>query len=186
MNDNTFTKITPQNMFDSGDLKILICYLLSALDEQVPATEMAQLFHYEGISNYFDVQTAIYDLERDGCIEKSGKDLYSVTEKGKTLSSTLKESVSSVLREKAYRAVVKMLRRYKTERDTDIEITKTDKGVLLTCSEKNGDALLFSFSLMLPNEAQAAALKNQILKDPKYYYESFIKILTENLPQGKE
>lgn len=182
--DSRFDRIAPENMFDSGDLKVLICYLLATVGEPVPATETAQLFHYEGISNYFDVQTAFYDLEQDGHIEQSagGKDLYRVSEKGRVLSHTLKESVSPILRDKVYHAVVKMLARYKYERDTDITIAKQPGGYLLTCRMMSGETTLCSYSILLPNEAQANALKEQILTDPKYYYDAFIRLLTEGIP----
>lgn len=182
--DFSFEKITPEDFFDSGDLKVLICYVLSALNEPVPATETAQLFHYEGIANYFDVQTALADLEKSGHITAvdGTPELYRITPQGVSLSATLRESVSATLRAKAYNAVVKMLARYKTERDTDIEITQGDSGFTLTCLARSGDTVLFSFSLLLPNEAQALALRERILTDPKYYYDSFIALLTEELP----
>lgn len=179
-----FERIVPENMFESADLKIIICYLLASINEPVPATETAQLFHYEGIANYFDTQTAIYELEKSGYIEPSisNKDLYVATPKGVSLSATLSNSVSSVLRTRVYNAVLKMLSRYKAERDTSIEITKTENGCLLTCSITNKDTVLFSFQIMLPNMLQAQALKQQILTDPKYYYDSFIKTLTDDIP----
>ena len=182
-NENGFEKLVPTDKFFGGDLKVLICYMLSALDEAVPATETTQLFHYEGIANYFDTQTAIYELEKEGYIEQSGKEnnLMAITEKGKTLSDTLKDSVSAVLREKVYAAVVKMLARYKAERDTDIKIEQKKSGFLLTYSVSGGSEDLISFSIMLPNMAQAKHLKEHILKNPKYYCDSFIDLLTENM-----
>ncbi len=177
-----FEKIVPNDFFDSGDLKILICYMLDSIKEPVPATETAQLFHYEGISNYFDTQTAIYDLEKNGYIVQSGKkDMFTVTQKGADLSNTLKENISSTLRTKVYNAVVKMLTRYKAERDTDIQIEQKPGGYLLTYKVSAGTETLVSFSIMLPNMSQATALKEQILKDPKYYCDSFINLLTEDL-----
>jgi predicted transcriptional regulator len=182
-NENRFEKLVPTDKFFGGDLKVLICYMLSALDETIPVTETTQLFHYEGIANYFDTQTAIYELEKEGYIEQSGKenDLMAITEKGKTLSDTLKDSVSAVLREKVYAAVVKMLARYKAERDTDIKIEQKESGFLLTYSVSGGSEDLISFSIMLPNMAQAKHLKEHILKNPKYYCDSFIDLLTENM-----
>ena len=182
-NENRFEKLVPTDKFFGGDLKVLICYMLSALDETIPVTETTQLFHYEGIANYFDTQTAIYELEKEGYIEHSGKenDLMAITEKGKTLSDTLKDSVSAVLREKVYGAVVKMLARYKAERDTDIKIEQKKSGFLLTYSVSGGSEDLISFSIMLPNMAQAKHLKEHILKNPKYYCDSFIDLLTENM-----
>lgn len=178
-----FEKITPENIFDSGDLKILICYLLDTLNEPVPATETAQLFHYEGITNYFDAQTAIYELSKDGYLEElpDQKDVYVITEKGRDLNRTLKDTVSLSLRDKTYKAVLKMLLRYKREKDTNILIERTDHGSLLTCKVTNKDDVLFSFQILLPNEAQANALREQILNDPKYYYDSFINTLTEDI-----
>ena len=182
--ENNFDKIVPEDIFLSGDLKVLICYLLTALNEAIPITETAQLFHYEGIANYFDTQTAIYELEKEGYIVKNekNKDMISATENGNMLSDTLKDSVSLILRDKIYTAVVKMLTRFKAERDTDIEITKEKSGYLLTYKVLGGEEPVISFSLMLPNMSQATALKEQILKNPKYYCDSLINLLTENIP----
>lgn len=182
--ENNFDKIVPQDMFISGDLKVLICYMLTSLKEAVPITETAQLFHYEGIANYFDTQTAIYELEKEGYVvrsENNGEMIFA-TQKGNLLSDTLKDSVSLILRDKVYTAVVKMLTRYKAERDTDIEITKQKSGYLLTYKVLGDEEPVLSFSLMLPNMSQVTALKEQILKNPKYYCDSLINLLTENIP----
>ncbi len=186
--ENSFEKIVPEDMFFGGDLKVLICYMLTSLDEAVPVTETAQLFHYEGIANYFDTQTAIFELEKEEYISKSEKfsDMVVITQKGKTLSNTLKDSVSVVLREKVYGAVVKMLARYKAERDTDIKIEEKKSGFLLTYTVSGGEEALLSFSITLPSMAQANHLKEQILKNPKYYCDSFIELLTENLQDKGE
>lgn len=179
--ENIFEKITPENMFETGDLKILICYVLSTIKEAVPATELAQLFHYEGIANYFEVQTAIYELEKSGYIklENSKEQLFVITDEGKKLSVTLRDSVSATLRGKVYNAVVKMLARYKTERDTNITLTRVETGCSLTCKIASGGCDFLSFSILLPNEAQAGSLKEKILKNPSYYYDSLITLLTE-------
>ena len=181
--ENRFDKLVPEDRFFGGDLKVIICYLLSALKEPVPVTEVAQLFHYEGIANYFDTQTAIFELEKDGYIEQSAKckDMMIISPKGETLSNTLKESVSIVLREKLYNSVVKMLARYKAERDTNIEITEEQSGYLLTYKVNGGEETVLSFSIMLPNMAQANSLKERILKNPKYYCDAFIELLTDDI-----
>lgn len=186
--ENNFKKMAPEDIFFDGDLKVLICYMLTALNEAVPVTETAQLFHYEGIANYFDTQTTIFELEKEGYILKSEKSnsMVAITEKGKSLSDALKDSVSAVLREKVYGAVVKMLARYKAERDTDIKIEEKKSGFLLTYTVSGGEEALLSFSITLPNMAQANHLKEQILKNPKYYCDSFIELLTENLQDKGE
>ena len=42
-NDNRFEKLVPTDKFFGGDLKVLICYMLSALGEAVPIPETTQL-----------------------------------------------------------------------------------------------------------------------------------------------
>lgn len=178
---NKLEKIVPEDIFESGDLKILICYMLTALGEPLPATELSQLFHYEGIANYFDTQTAIDNLQKDGYIKETSKDMFMADDKGIDLSNTLKDSVSAVLRTKVYNAVVKMLTRYKAERDTDLTITKCQSGYTLTYKVMGGEDAMLSFSITLPNMSQANELKDKILKDPKYYCDSFINLLTEDI-----
>lgn len=181
--ENSFEKIVPEDKFFGGDLKVLICYMLTALNEAIPVVETAQLFHYENIANYFDTQTAIFELEKEEYLAQSEKssDMVVITQKGRNLSNTLKDSVSAVLREKVYGAVVKMLARYKAERDTDIKIEEKKSGFLLTYSVSGGEEEALSFSIMLPNMSQANHLKEHILKNPKYYCDSLIELLTENL-----
>lgn len=187
MKNENFKNLMPEDFFDSGDLKVLICYLMASVKEPIPSTETSQLFHYEGIANYFDTQTAISDLQKGGYIEPTdeSQSLYKITQKGVSLSQTLKENVSIAIRTKIYNAVIKMLSRYKNEKETDIKIEKSGAGFLLTCTVNNSGEVLFSFSLLLPNESQALALKEQILKDPSYYYDSFINILTADIPLDK-
>lgn len=186
--ENNFEKLVPEDLFFGGDLKVLICYMLTALGEAIPIVETAQLFHYEGIANYFDTQTAIFELEKEQYIEKCEKsaDMVVITKKGQMLSDTLKDSVSILLREKVYTAIVKMLARYKAQRDTDIKIEEKKSGYLLTYSVMGGEEEVLSFSIMLPNMSQANHLKEQILKNPKYYCDSFIELLTENLKEEGE
>lgn len=186
--ENGFEKIVPEDMFFGGDLKVLICYMLTAVNEAIPIVETAQLFHYEGVANYFDTQTAIFELETEEYItkDKNFSDMIIVTQKGRNLANALKDSVSAVLREKVYDVVVKMLTRYKAERDTNIKIEEKKNGFLLTYSVLGGEEEILSFSIMLPNMAQANHLKEHILKNPKHYCDSFIELLTENLQNTEE
>ena len=79
-----------------------------------------------------------------------------------------------------------MLARYKAERDTNIEITQAESGVLLTYKVNGGEETVLSFSIMLPNMAQANSLKERILKNPKYYCDAFIELLTDDIAAKSE
>lgn len=183
MSYNEFERIVPQNLFQSGELRVLICYALSAVDEPVPATELCQLLHYNEVANYFDSQTAIAELEKDSLLV-SNKDLLTLTPKGREAAATLKETVSAPLRKKLYNAVVKMLGRYRSEQDTSVELARNENGCMLhyrVCGEKTD---LLAFQIQLPSEAQALVLKEKINQDPKYYGDMLIRLLTEEKPMS--
>lgn len=179
MSSKDFERIVPNNLFESGELKVLICYALSAVAEPVPATELSQLFHYDGIANYFDVQTTLAELEKNGYTKPEGK-LLLLTEKGAAAAETLKETVSAPLRGKVYNAVVKMLGRYKSAQDTSVELTRNAAGCLLHYRVTGASGDIIAFQIQLPSEAQALHLKEKINEDPKYYCNALIRLLTEN------
>ena len=49
-----------------------------------------------------------------------------------------------------------------------------------------GEETVLSFSIMLPNMAQANSLKERILKNPKYYCDAFIELLTDDIAVKSE
>ena len=57
---------------------------------------------------------------------------------------------------------------------------------MLTYKVKGGNEVILSFSIMLPNMAQAIQLKERILKNPKYYCDSVIALLTDDLENESE
>lgn len=176
---NEFERIVPQELFQSGQLRVIICYALAAVNQPVPATELSQLLHYNNVANYFDVQTAFSELERDGLLVTQ-KDFLTLTEQGRSAAHTLRETVSAPLRKKLYNAVVKMLGRYRSEHDTSVELTPNAHGCLLSYRVQSEGCNLLAFQIQLPNEQQARALKEKISADPKYYGDMLIRLLTEN------
>lgn len=176
---NEFDRIVPQELFQSGQLRVIICYALAAVNQPVPGTELSQLLHYNNVANYFDVQTALSELERDGLLVTE-KDLLTLTEEGRSAAETLRETVSAPLRKKLYNAVVKMLGRYRSAHDTSVELTPNGSGWMLNYRVQGEHSNLLAFQIQLPNEAQALALKEKISADPKYYGDMLILLLTEN------
>ena len=176
---NKLEKIVPEDIFESGDLKILICYMLTSLGEPLPATELSQLFHYEGIANYFDTQTAIDNLLNGGYIKETSKDMFLATEKGADLAETLKQSVALTVRERAIKVVARMMARRRHEKETDIEITKTERGYNVSLNIIEGDSSLLQLSLKVADEISANFIKERILEDPSYVYAGLIELLLD-------
>ena len=49
-------------LFSTAEIKILVCYIISSIDSPVPGQMLANVLHYEGIANCFEVNDAIDSL----------------------------------------------------------------------------------------------------------------------------
>ena len=53
-------------LFSTADIRILICYIISSIGEPVPGRLLADILHYEGIANCFEVNDSIAALLKNG------------------------------------------------------------------------------------------------------------------------
>ena len=168
-------------LFNTAEIKILICYILAAIGEPVPGQSLANLLHYEGIANYFEVTDAIASLAGSGQIKLHSKeeDTYIITDRGRNVADTLKTSLSHSVRERACTATIKMVSRFKNARDTDIKISREGENTFITCSALDGDYPFMSVKLLVTDESQAQCIKEKFLNDPSGIYSGIIELLTK-------
>ena len=55
------------------EIKILVLYLLTHVDEPLPASQISDLLHLDGIANTFEVNDAFFQLEKNGLISEVDK-----------------------------------------------------------------------------------------------------------------
>lgn len=168
-------------LFNTAEIKILICYILSAIDEPVPVDMLANVLHYEGIANGFEVSDAVVSLANGGHIAPfdNSEQTYVITESGKDVAETLKTSLSSVVKERAYIVSMKMLAKFKNSKDNVFEIT-TENGVkYLTCSAIDGGKPFITVKLLVTDENQAGFIREKFLENPSAIYSKIIEMLTQ-------
>ena len=169
---------TPSNLNYKAEIKILICYILKSIKEPVPETELTQVLHYEGITNYFDAAEAISELNKNECIKETPEG-FIVSEKGADLAETLKQTVAITVRERAIKVVARMMARLRHERDTDIEIKKSNKGYDVSMAIIEKDRTLLNLTINVADDCSANFIKERILDDPSYIYAGIIELLTD-------
>lgn len=167
-------------LFSTADVKVLICYILSSLNEPVPGTLMGEVLHHEGIANIFEVSDALASLTETGHIIELDEDgAFKITDSGRDVAETLKTSVATVVRERAYSAVLKMLTRFKNAKETDFKITHEDDRIYLTCSALDKDFPFMSIKLLVADEDQAIFIKEKFLSNTSGIYTKLIEMLTK-------
>ena len=168
-------------LFSTAEVRILICYILASINAPVPGRMLADVLHYEGIANYFEVNDSIAYLCKNGQIEvfDEAEDTYIITESGKDVAQTLKSSLPFSVKERAFSAALKMVSRFKNSKETDIKISREGDKTFITCSAiDNGDPFM-SVKLLVTDEEQAIFIKEKFLNNPSGIYSEIIDLLTK-------
>ncbi len=167
-------------LFNTAEIKILVCYIISSINEPVPGKMLSDTLHYEGIANVFEVNTAIASLSNSGHLKLVDEkdDTYIATKSGKEIAQTLKTSLPLIVKDRAYNATIKMLAQFKNTKETDIEITKENDKTFITCTAKDNDQPFMSVKLLVADEEQAIFIKKKFLSDGQIY-SKIIELLTK-------
>ena len=170
-------------LFSTADIRILICYILSSVRQPVPGTMLGEVLHHEGIANIFEVSDSLAFLTDSGHIKELDDEngSYIVTDSGRNVAETLKNNLSSVVKQRAYAAVMKMLSRIRNARETDFKITNENGRMYITCSALDNKAPFLSVKLLVSDEDQALFVKDKFLDRAPEIYSKLIEMITKNL-----
>ena len=168
-------------LFNTAEIKILICYILSAVEEGVPVDMLANVLHFEGIANACEVSDAVVSLATSGQIIATDEteQVYKITNTGRETATTLKASLSSVVKERAYLAVMKMLAKLKNSKDNQFEITHENGATYLSCSAIDGGKPFLTVKLLITDEDQGYFIRERFLENPSAIYSKIIEMLTQ-------
>ena len=53
-------------LFTTAEIRVLICYIFSSINQAIPGKLLANTLHYEGIANCFEVNDSIDYLYQNG------------------------------------------------------------------------------------------------------------------------
>ena len=192
MEINDFTAgLKPGGLFNTTQIRILICYILDKTGEAVPCQRLQEVFHFEGLANYFAIYDAVCTLEKKGHIRKSEDDPNSfvITEQGHEVAEVMGDSLPVTVRESALRAANKMLIRLKNERNNFVEVREKNGKITVTCRIMEAVNELMSVSIAVSSLSQADEVKEHFMSDPSAVYagviEALIGVKTGYVPDKK-
>ena len=168
-------------LFSTAEVRILLCYIISAINQPVPGRMLADTLHYEGIANCFEVNESIASLCESGQLELYNKeeDTYVITQSGRNIAETLKTSISYAVKDRAYNAAIKMVSRFKNAKETDIQITKENGCTYVNCSTVDNNITFMSVKILVSDAEQANTIKENFLDNPSAVYSEIINMLTK-------
>ena len=168
-------------LYNTAEIKILICYILNSIKQPVPATMLVNELHFAGLANGFEVSDAIASLAESDHIKSvdPSEETYVITEKGSVIAEELKTSISYTVKDRAFAVTVKMLSHIKNVKQTDFEVIRENGVPYIVCSVKDSELPLMSIKILLSDESQASAIKERFLENPSELYLGIIEKLTK-------
>ena len=161
------------------NIKLLICYIINNMEKPLNRNDFCDEMHAEGIANYFELAEAFTDLTKKELIVEVEHGLFSLTDIGKSTIRELKENLPQYIRQRAYIATVKMLRRKKHQEETKVEVKTLGNGeYILTCTILEGEKELLSVSINFPTFEIAQNAKNNFWDSPQKVYLGVMELMT--------
>lgn len=182
MLDEFIDGVAPGGLREKNDIKLLICYILSGIDNSLSKDDIISILKDNDLANYFEASDAFSDLISKKLIYTDNKDnnLYTVTDEGKMIAKQLDVSLPISVREKALKAALNTLARAKIRKENTVKIEKNDFGYFVSCNISGGNIDLMSLKLYVPDIMQANMVKENFHKDPELVYSSMLAILTQD------
>ena len=164
---------------DILDVKILILYVMSLVEEPVSAQTIYELCYQDERLSYFDVQEAVPQMVESGHLEKQGEN-YVITDKGRETEDITHDSIAFPVKQRARTAVEKLNRTTKREQFIRTEIREKENGeyaVRMGLDDLQGS--LMELELTMPSLHQARKIENAFHKNAEAVYQSVMIGLLE-------
>ena len=183
MDNTAFTAgVNPGGLTTSTEIKILICYLLSTVEEPLSGEMIKEVLFEEGIANYFECADAIADLSENGNLHKTGEEggipFYRVTERGRKNAGMLMHSVPRSARDKAVQCALRLLGERRKNAQNKVEIKKAPDGYTVSCRVLDVGSDLMNLTLFVADKVQAERVKEVFLADPSRTYRYVLAYLS--------
>ncbi len=167
-----------------NEIRLLICYLLKAIDKPIATSVLLDALLDEGLANYFEVGEAISELLKSGSIQKTtdeetDEELLLATEEGKNSAELLEATLPKTVREKAVNSAIKLMTLARNKRENKIlQEALPNGGYNVTFVLGDGQDELMRLTVFVADSMQLEMVKNNFLKDPVKLYSSILTALT--------
>jgi len=167
------------------EVKMLLCYVLSNLEQAISFDQLYDALSEHGLVNYFELVSTLEKLTQTGHIaagtEPNAPALYSATALGDDTAREFEKSIPFSSRKKALDACRLLLARERRRREVRVSETPCDGGFILELAIPDNGADLLSLRVFAPTRQECDALKRRFLNAPLTVYKGVMALLT-----GKE
>lgn len=156
---------------DMMDVKVLILFVTARSNYALTVQEIYELCYQDDCLSYFDVCTAIPEMETSGHLEKLAEDRYQITEKGREAGSVTEDSVAFTVRQRAETAVERYNRKMHRSNFIKTQIVpRENEEYSVIMSLRDEVSTLMTLELAAPNRRQASHLSKLFEDKAEFVY----------------
>ncbi|MBR5561654.1 MAG: DUF4364 family protein [Clostridia bacterium] len=178
--DNDFNAfsdgVEPGGLRNRTQIKILITYVVSKLNDPVKDSMMIEALQIHGLANYFEVIQAVDELLDNGNLSTVDGFLY-LTPKGALSVNELSKEIPRSVKETALADVLNLQLLEKREGENIVEVKKAENGYYVTFKVIHKDETLMELTVYAADIEQAETIKHNFLKNPSHVYSTVITSL---------
>jgi hypothetical protein len=176
--------VAPGSPSTDIEIKMLLCHLLSHLEEPIHFTQLHEALSEHSLVNYFELVQALDDLCQLGQLsvcDEQGTQQYRITSLGREIGAEFERTLPLSMREKALDSTRRVLERHR--RLTEVNIKETPcpaGGFLLELSIPDKDGELIGLRVFAPTRQECDLMKKRFLNAPLTIYKGVMALLTGN------
>lgn len=172
----------PGSLSDIYEIKILICYLLSCIEQPLSKEQVNYVFQFNSIVNYFSFCQALKELIDTHHIEEifsveDGKKILQLMPMGKNTASTLSGILQKSTRDKIISTAKQVLVSEQQERDHQVSVTKVEDGYMVHLVIHDIGSDLLEMTLFAPDKQAAQQMAERFNQDAVILYRGMLGIL---------
>ena len=175
---NTFTEgVSPGGLRSTTQIKLLIEYLASALDEPLTKEVAVEALTMHMLANYFETVQAVEELLKNGSLRKAEDGTLQLTDIGRETLSELFGELPASVRERALADGAAVQLRKRIEGSTVCKIEPADSGYNVICQILHKDNVLMGLTLHAVDYEQADKIRTSFNDNTAKIYGQIISML---------
>ncbi len=170
---------------DRTEIKILLCYLLAAIKQPITQEQLIECVCGQELVNYFEMQSALQHLLDNKLIDESEKG-FSILPEGAEIRRELESGVSSTVKRYAYSMAVKLLQYDAMKKQNSYEISKIENGYNLHCYIHEGETVVFSMNILMPDEKSSVYAGEEFIMKGQDMFRCILGVCTDSPDMYKD
>ncbi len=169
--------VEPGGLYDTNDIRILICYILSNIEEALTQEEISNIIREYGLANYFEIAHAISQLHELKAIKLDDMDRFTVTDAGREIAETLSSSLPYTVKKKALKSTNKALKIKESLKDNIAKIEPCEKGYKVIIVIPDGSLEMLRVEIFASSREEAERAVENFLSNPLALYLNNLNLL---------